>query len=427
MERLGRPHEFAWLDQLETRHLPWPAFRRRVPPGFDPERCWHLARAARSTAAHAFPLTPPDGQPFQFSVPAELSRALHRVDKELAGRLGAAQDGLSGPVESYVVSSLREEAASTAILEGAATTRREAQELLKEGRRPRSLAERMVVGSYRAIQQARAWRERPLDLPMLLTLHAETVSGSLDDPGAEGRLRRPGERIEVVDRMTGEVPHSPPVAELLPERLQRLFAFANGDDADSGPFVHPVVRAMLVHFWLAWEHPFVDGNGRMARALFYWSMLRSGYWLAEYISISRYIVGSRGGYRDAFLDAELDNQDATHFLMYHARILGLAIEGFRVYVDRKAREQRRSLDLLERVPDLNARQLDVLRRALRVPTTRFTRASHANSQRITHMTAGADLRGLVQRGLLREIKVGRRFEYLPVADLSEQLGPLEPS
>ena len=48
-----------------------------------------------------------------------------------------------------------------------------------------------------------------------------------------------------------------------------------------------VVRAILVHFWLAYDHPFVDGNGRTARALFYWVMAREGYWLCEYVSISR--------------------------------------------------------------------------------------------------------------------------------------------
>ena len=43
------------------------------------------------------------------------------------------------------------------------------------------------------------------------------------------------------------------------------FAFAN---AQSSPFVHPVVKAMALHFAIGFIHPFVDGNGRTARALF---------------------------------------------------------------------------------------------------------------------------------------------------------------
>lgn len=44
-----------------------------------------------------------------------------------------------------------------------------------------------------------------------------------------------------------------------------------------------------LHFMLGYEHPFVDGNGRVARAMFDWAMLRNGYWLFEFISVSRII------------------------------------------------------------------------------------------------------------------------------------------
>src|SRR5205814_10028127 len=59
---------------------------------------------------------------------------------------------------------------------------------------------------------------------------------------------------------------------------------------DALPIFHPMVRSMILHFWLAYDHPFVDGNGRTARALFYWSMLRNGYWMFEYITISKIIL-----------------------------------------------------------------------------------------------------------------------------------------
>ncbi len=51
-------------------------------------------------------------------------------------------------------------------------------------------------------------------------------------------------------------------------------------------FIHPVIRAILLHFMLAYDHPFVDGTGRTARALFYWSMAHQGYWLMDFISIT---------------------------------------------------------------------------------------------------------------------------------------------
>jgi Fic family protein len=75
----------------------------------------------------------------------------------------------------------------------------------------------------------------------------------------------------------------------LPERMRALCAFANMRTGVDG-FVHPIVRAIILHFMLAYDHPYVDGNGRTARALFYWSALKDGYWLIEYVSISRIII-----------------------------------------------------------------------------------------------------------------------------------------
>jgi Fic family protein len=51
-------------------------------------------------------------------------------------------------------------------------------------------------------------------------------------------------------------------------------------------FIHPVVRAIILHFMIGCGHLFVDGNGRTARALFYWSVLHQKYRLMEFISIS---------------------------------------------------------------------------------------------------------------------------------------------
>ena len=79
--------------------------------------------------------------------------------------------------------------------------------------------------------------------------------------------------------MYNEILHEPPSADQLPKRVETMCAFAN-EQLKSG-FIHPVIRSILLHFWLAYDHPFVDGNGRTARALFYWSMLRHKYWLFE--------------------------------------------------------------------------------------------------------------------------------------------------
>ena len=153
--------------------------------------------------------------------------------------------------------------------------------MIRTGRPPRTNGERMILNNYRTMQRVAEWKELPLDAALLFEMHRMVTDRTLEDPAAAGRLRKADEPITVQDDITGEVYHYPPPAGSLPTRLQALCDFANaGTSTAAHPptrFVHPVVRAILLHFWLAYDHPFVDGNGRTARALFYWSMLRQGY------------------------------------------------------------------------------------------------------------------------------------------------------
>ena len=153
----------------------------------------------------------------------------------------------------------------------------------------------MIVNNYRALQFMRDGMPDELTPASVLELQRILTDGTLDNPDAAGRLQRPDdERIAVVDSTDGSVIHRPPPADQLPARLQALCDFANeGEGPDQ--FIHPVVRAILLHFWLAYDHPFEDGNGRTARALFYWYMKTRGYWLVEYLSIR----GSFGMHRES--------------------------------------------------------------------------------------------------------------------------------
>ena len=127
-----------------------------------------------------------------------------------------------------------------------------------------------------------------------------------------------------MDPAHSRVLHEPPPAASLPQRLERLCAFANAIDGE--PFVHPVIRAILLHYMVGYDHPFVDGNGRTARALFYWSLARSGYWRMEYVSISRLLRQAPAQYSRAYLHSEADDNDTTYFILHQLSIIKRAIE-----------------------------------------------------------------------------------------------------
>ena len=89
---------------------------------------------------------------------------------------------------------------------------------------------------------------------------------TLENPDAVGRFRHADEPGKVADD-EGTVYHEPPPADKLAARVQAMLDFANGNDQEDN-FIHPGGRAIILHFWLAYDHPFADGNGRTARALF---------------------------------------------------------------------------------------------------------------------------------------------------------------
>jgi Fic family protein len=260
----------------------------------------------------------------------------------------------------------------------------------------------------------------------VLELHRILTDGTLDNPDAAGRLQRPDEeRVGVYERETGELIHRPPPAEQLEERLQRLCDFANeGESADS--FVHPVIRAILLHFWLGYDHPFEDGNGRTARALFYWYMRTRGYWLVEYLSISRILQDAPGRYSRAYVLTETDERDATYFIAYQLEVIERAVEELRTYLRGKVKEVRDVEKLLKGSSNFNHRQLALLGDALRTPDMTYSFKTHAATYSVTHETARGDLLPLVARGFLEQRRVGRSYTFTPPPDLTQRLKDARP-
>ena len=220
--------------------------------------------------------------------------------------------------------------------------------------------------------------------------------------------------------MTGDVIYRPPPAESLDDRISELCAFAN---AKSSPFVHPVVKAMALHFAIGFIHPFVDGNGRTARALFYWYMLKNGYWLFEYLPISRIIVAAPVKYARAYLYTETDDSDLTYFNHYHLKVVIRAIASLHEYLADQQRRMAEAEKLLANFPQLNHRQKALIWNALKRPAERYTIKEHEGKYQVTYNTARTDLMDLAGIGLLVKTKKpsGKAQVFHPAPNLMKQL------
>lgn len=410
------------------KYLHWDELRRRTAPkGLSHEEWWAAVALSRSSLLQSLPLLDKQGNNFVFGTPVPVTLDLHHIDRDAAGHIRASA-GAPLQIESqrFLISSLIEEAITSSQLEGAATTRQVAADMLRSGRKPRDHSEQMIFNNYMAMEHLRDLRDETLTPEHVLELHRMITEDTLENPKDAGRFRS-NDAVQVVDARDNTVLHVPPSYKQLAKRMQRLCDFANADEVSS-PFVHPVLRSILLHFMLGYDHPFADGNGRTARALFYWSMARSGYWLMEYTSISHILRKAPAQYVRAYLYTETDRNDTTYFLLHQLQTIRKAIAALHEYVDRKTREQHETERMLAGSPALrgrfNHRQQALLNHALRNAGAAYRVDAHQKYHGVVYQTARSDLLGLEGIGLLEKTRQGNAFVFFAPANLSQRLASL---
>ena len=411
--------------EIQGEYEHWDHLRHLTPPaGLSVEQWWFGVKVARRSLSRALPLREKSGRNFNIVLSDSLQRRLFLVARDAAGALRGADALPSDSTrERYLVRSLIEEAMTSSQLEGAATTTPVAKEMLETGRAPRDYGERMIVNNFQTMRELKRWIGKPLSPTTVFEIHRMLTDGTLANPDAGGRFRSAEEDIVVQDEQ-GRVLHVPPQARELPERLQALCDFANQGD-DAGEFLHPVVRAILIHFMLGYDHPFVDGNGRTARALFYWSMLNAGFWMTEYLSISSVLRKAPAQYSRAYLHTESDEGDTTYFVSHQLDVLLSAIDGVHAYIRRKQQAHHEAETLLKPgsrlARKLNHRQRALLLNAVRHPGKTFTIAVHQRTHGVAYDTARSDLLGLSQAKLMKHYRQGKQLVFHAVEDLGDRL------
>jgi len=371
---------------FKGKYLHWDKLPFYSPPqGLSHEEWWFALKIRRRNLFKQLPLLDKKGEPFKYLEVDPIPERLHKIDQGAGGFI-QMPDQITNPYtkDQYYVGSLIQEAITSSQLDGAATTRKVAKEMIRTGRPPRDRSEQMILNNFKTMQQIGKLKAKPLSKELVFEIHRMITDKTLKDSSETGRFRRANERIVVGD-MYNEVFHDPPPAEQLEDRITAMCDFANSKSPAG--FIHPAVRSMILHFWLAYDHPFVDGNGRTARALFYWSMLRHGFWLFEFISISQIILKAPIKYARAFLYTETDDNDLTYFILYHLEVIRRAIGHLHEYIRRRTERLQAIERELRGVATLNHRQRDLISHALRHPHHKYTIKSH----QIRYFTPVSDL------------------------------------
>ena len=284
----------------------------------------------------------------------------------------------------------------------------------------------MIVNNHQALQAIESsLKNEPLTIELLKTLHQMVTIKTIDE-AHQGTLRetfgKNGDRLVIKPWNDEEIAYQAPDKEFVEHELPKLITFANHDDADN--FIHPLIKGILLHFWIGLLHPFEDGNGRLARIIFYWYMLRNGYWGFSYLSLSERILKSPNQYAMAFINTEQDGHDLNYFIHYNISKLKLAQQHFQEYLKRKISENKHIAAIIKDDQQLNQRQLKLLQYLAKDAQRFTTLAQHLaiNSEIKTRMTASQDLGKLVKDGLLIKKRNGRNIYYYPTEKIKELFG-----
>ena len=413
LEGLG--NKFTEFLQVinEPHYLYWEEMKyKQMPEGLTPEEAWFLLRQFRNAVSRTTPIKTEKKDYFRWIRLPYVDEFLHKIDISSGGQIFTTMDALSeSNKQKFISRGILEEAIASSQLEGAHTTRQAAKKMITEKREPRNKDEQMILNNYNTIVKIdEVYKSQPLSDALLFEMHRMLTQNTIERE-QQGRYRKDTDNI-VVQGMIGSqeyITHVPPNEEFVKEEIKKLIEFAN--DEDSEKFLHPIIKAIFLHFWIGYLHPFVDGNGRLARTLFYWYLLKKKYWTFMYLPISLVIKRAPVQYSMAYIYSEQDSYDATYFFDFHIRKIMQALNDFNEYISEKISENKQIDSIFSKDINLVDRQRYLIHHLASETNAYSTITSHATLNNISRQTAAKDIKQLVKIGLVKGIKEGKYIKY----------------
>lgn len=395
---------------------------KKVPDSITLEEFWYLVKTIRRYTRVTTVIKDEDNKFFTWinNLPG-LEEFFHNMDFDTGGYLKIPGIDIDEKKKMQFISrGIIEEAIASSQLEGAHVTRKVAKKMIQEGRKPRTTGEKMILNNYETIKAIEEnYKNNNITLDIIFELHKILTKDTLENKEDEGILRKDNDDIVVGDEITGETYHIPPNINFVKNELDRFIKFANDELGEA--FLHPIIKATMIHFWIGYLHPFVDGNGRIARALFYWYLLKKGYWAFAYLPISKIIKNSPIQYGMAYIYSEQDDNDLTYFIDYNIRKIEQAVKEFKEYITIKAGENKIINRLSKIKYHFNDRQIQLLQYYYEEKDAYTTTKTYMNIYQIAKITAMKDLKKLKNLGFLFTKKQGRNVLYYATDKLKELL------
>jgi Fic family protein len=407
--------------EIQNSYLSWDKFKNKSwVPNKEKEKIWSWIKIQRHVSSKATPILDQNGKPFFFNSTG-FTEFLHQVDLELGGNFMGIDDFSNNDKQKFIRRNLIEESIASSQLEGANTSRFTAKKMLQEGRKPKDKSEQMIVNNHQTMQWIEEeFAQKDLSLDTLCELHRRITHNTIEEEHI-GVLRetfdKNGNPLTVRPWDGNTITYTAPPKEFVEANIQKLILFAN--DQDNGDFIHPLLKAIMLHFWIGLLHPFEDGNGRLARTLFYWYMLKRKYWAFSYLSLSERILKSSKQYSMAYIYTEQDDNDLNYFIHYNIQKLKLARNTFQEYIKRKVAENKNISVMIGKGYKLNQRQLRLLQYLAKNEQSFTLFSEYYRENNISKMTASSDLKKLVNEDLLKRVRSGKNVYYYPTTEVNK--------
>ena len=400
------PENQYFFNKIESEYLHWDKVKYL---GFkkNDTNLWKEIKLIRKLISKKFVLNNKHTISLEYGVNDFLQQKLHYLDFNFGAGLQKEQLLSDLDKHQYLSNALMEESIFSSMIEGATTTRVKAKDMLRKGKKPNNKSEQMILNNYKTIQYISENKNEEITIHKLFEIHKLVTENTLEEENC-GVFRNTND-VLVMNQITGEIVHTPPSFKELEELMQSFCDFFNNNPKEE--FIHPIVKASILHFLIGYIHPFVDGNGRTARALFYWYLLKNGYWLTEYLSISRVILKTKTQYEKAYIYSEIDEMNVSYFIHYQVKVLTQAFEDLKDYLSKKKKEENK-LNKYLKVSNINERQAQILYWIEEDANRYFSVKEIENVFSVTNQTARTDIEELVALDFLKKVSINKKsFNY----------------
>ncbi len=305
--------------------------------------------------------------------------------------------------------SLRKEAlirathSSTAI-EGNPLTLEEVSELAR-GRKITATrrAKQEVLNYLRVLENIEKYhKEKIISEKEILKIHRDITKDTLENPEWEGAYRKI--QVHVANRITGEIIFTPPPPQEVPKLVNKFLNWLNTKSLE----LNPVVVAGISHYEIVRIHPFVDGNGRTARAMATLILCIRDFDVKRFFALDDYYDSDRKAYYDALKKVSEQSYELTGWLEYFTEGVLLSVSKVKERILRLSIEKKRQKELGQIA--LTERQMRIIEFINK--NGKITIGDVSKMFNITRQAGLKEIHKLVKLKVLKLIGRGRNAYYV---------------